>query len=156
MTESGDTKDDLQLPSGTDDAEKLAQQIKIDFDAGKELQVSVMKASQGGPGRGCARPCPATPIFYLSEAPNLATLAGTACTAPRPILLCRCTACGCLLGSSPTCCAVTTPGPPVHSCQRSPGACQTQGPAERCSSLCALPCIAPLSVHMLLLAQEWQ
>ena len=41
MTEGGDTKDDLQLPSGTDDAEKLAQQIKIDFDAGKELQVSV-------------------------------------------------------------------------------------------------------------------
>ena len=28
MTESGDTKDDLQLPSGTDEAEKLAQQAR--------------------------------------------------------------------------------------------------------------------------------
>ena len=43
MTEGGDTKDDLQLPSGTDEAEKLAQQLKIEFDAGKELSVSVMK-----------------------------------------------------------------------------------------------------------------
>ncbi len=43
MTESGDTKDDLQLPSGTDEAEKLAVQIKADFDAGKEMVVSVMK-----------------------------------------------------------------------------------------------------------------
>ena len=43
MTEGGDTKDDLQLPSGTDDAEALARQIKADFDSGKELQVSVMK-----------------------------------------------------------------------------------------------------------------
>jgi translation initiation factor 5A len=44
MTEGGDTKDDLQLPSGTDEAEKLAVQMKADFDAGKELVVSVMKA----------------------------------------------------------------------------------------------------------------
>jgi hypothetical protein len=43
MTEGGDTKDDLQLPSGTDEADKLAIQIKADFDAGKELMVSVMK-----------------------------------------------------------------------------------------------------------------
>jgi translation initiation factor 5A len=43
MTEGGDTKDDLQLPSGTDEAEKLAVLIKQDFDAGKELMVSVMK-----------------------------------------------------------------------------------------------------------------
>ncbi|EFN57823.1 hypothetical protein CHLNCDRAFT_56087 [Chlorella variabilis] len=44
MAESGDTKDDLQLPSGTDDAEKLAVQMKADFEAGRELTVSVMKA----------------------------------------------------------------------------------------------------------------
>ncbi|PSC75585.1 eukaryotic translation initiation factor 5A-2 [Micractinium conductrix] len=44
MTEGGDTKDDLQLPSLTDEATKLAEQIKADFDAGKELCVSVMKA----------------------------------------------------------------------------------------------------------------
>ena len=43
MTEGGDTKDDLQLPSLTDEATKLAEQIKADFDAGKELCVSVMK-----------------------------------------------------------------------------------------------------------------
>lgn len=49
MTEGGDTKDDLQLPSGTDEAEKLAVQMKADFDAGKELVVSVMKV-RGGEG----------------------------------------------------------------------------------------------------------
>lgn len=47
MTEGGDTKDDLQLPSGTDEAEKLAVQIKADFDSGKELVVSVMKVCRG-------------------------------------------------------------------------------------------------------------
>ena len=67
MTEGGDTKDDLQLPSGTDEAEKLAVQIKADFDAGKELVVSVMKVgwlsgcfSRGAflPRGSCAHGCP--------------------------------------------------------------------------------------------------
>ena len=44
MTESGDTREDLTLPKGTDDAEKLAEQIKADFHDGKELVVSVLKA----------------------------------------------------------------------------------------------------------------
>ena len=43
MDEAGNTKDDLSLPKGTDDAEKLAVQIKEDFDAGKELVVTVLK-----------------------------------------------------------------------------------------------------------------
>ena len=42
MTESGDTKDDLTLPKGTDELEKLAAQIRQDFDDGKELLVSVL------------------------------------------------------------------------------------------------------------------
>jgi hypothetical protein len=45
MDEAGNTKDDLTLPKGTDDAEKLAQQIKEDFEAGKELVVTVLKVS---------------------------------------------------------------------------------------------------------------
>lgn len=45
MTEAGDTKDDLQLPSGTDESEKLAISIKEDFDAGKELVVAVLSVS---------------------------------------------------------------------------------------------------------------
>lgn len=45
MTESGETKDDLTLPSGTDELEKLAIQIKDDFDAGKELIVAVLSVS---------------------------------------------------------------------------------------------------------------
>eukprot|EP00891_Asterochloris_glomerata_P005619 jgi/Astpho2/5619/Aster-02871 len=44
MDDQGNTKDDLGLPKGTDDAEKLAAQIKKDFDDGKELQVTVLKA----------------------------------------------------------------------------------------------------------------
>jgi len=44
MMENGDTKDDLTLPKGTDDAEKLADQIKRDFEDGKELVVTVTKA----------------------------------------------------------------------------------------------------------------
>ncbi len=42
MTDSGDTKDDLSLPKGTDDLEKLAQQIQADFDEGKEVVVTVL------------------------------------------------------------------------------------------------------------------
>ena len=48
MDEAGNTKDDLSLPKGTDDAEKLAQQIQEDFDAGKELVVTVLKVSSNG------------------------------------------------------------------------------------------------------------
>lgn len=47
MTDSGDTKDDLTLPKGTDEADKLAAQIKADFDAGKELVVSVLSVRIG-------------------------------------------------------------------------------------------------------------
>lgn len=45
MDESGNTKDDLSLPKGTDDADKLAIQIRDEFAAGKELVVTVLKAS---------------------------------------------------------------------------------------------------------------
>ena len=44
MDDSGNTKDDLALPKGTDDAVKLAEQIQADFDEGKELVVTVLKA----------------------------------------------------------------------------------------------------------------
>ena len=45
MDEGGNTKDDLGLPKGTADAEGLADQIKKDFDDGKELVVTVLKVS---------------------------------------------------------------------------------------------------------------
>lgn len=48
MDESGNTKDDLSLPSGTDDANKLGDQIKADFENGKELVVTVLKVSYSG------------------------------------------------------------------------------------------------------------
>ncbi len=44
MAENGDTREDLTLPKGTEDAEKLAEQIKESFAAGQELVVSVLKA----------------------------------------------------------------------------------------------------------------
>ena len=43
MDDAGNSRDDLTLPKGTDDAEKLAIQIKEDFDSGKELVVTVLK-----------------------------------------------------------------------------------------------------------------
>jgi Eukaryotic elongation factor 5A hypusine, DNA-binding OB fold len=44
MDADGNTKDDLKLPSGTDEAEKLADTIQAEFAAGKELTVVVLKA----------------------------------------------------------------------------------------------------------------
>ena len=44
MDESGNTKDDLKLPTGTDDAEKLAEQLQAEFESGKEISVTVLKA----------------------------------------------------------------------------------------------------------------
>ena len=44
MAENGDTREDLTLPKGTEEAEKLATQIKEQFAAGQELVVSVLKA----------------------------------------------------------------------------------------------------------------
>ena len=52
MDESGNTKENLGLPKGTDDAEKLAAQIQSDFADGKELVVTVLKV-QG-------------PLFFLT------------------------------------------------------------------------------------------
>merc|ERR1712151_1047524 len=44
MEESGDTKDDLSLPSGTDDSNKLAEDLKAAFDDGKDIIVTVLSA----------------------------------------------------------------------------------------------------------------
>ncbi len=53
MDESGNTKDDLKLPTGTDDADKLAVLLQEEFDSGKELTVTVLKA-RACPARCCA------------------------------------------------------------------------------------------------------
>jgi translation elongation factor IF5A len=44
MEENGSTRDDLKLPAGTDESEKLASTIKAESAEGKELVVSVLKA----------------------------------------------------------------------------------------------------------------
>jgi len=44
MKEDGSTRDDLKLPYGTDEFDKLAEQIKVDYADGKEIIVSVLKA----------------------------------------------------------------------------------------------------------------
>eukprot|EP00884_Botryococcus_braunii_P009631 jgi/Botrbrau1/1866/Bobra.146_1s0053.1 len=44
MDDNGNNRDDLTLPKGTEDAEKLARQIQEDFEAGKEISVTVLKA----------------------------------------------------------------------------------------------------------------
>ena len=46
MDEAGNTKDDLKLPTGTDDAEKLAVQLQEEFESGKELMVTVLKVRE--------------------------------------------------------------------------------------------------------------
>eukprot|EP00955_Chlamydomonas_euryale_P088601 364397-Chlamydomonas_euryale.AAC.8 len=48
MLENGDTRDDLSLPTGTDDADKLAAELKVDFDEGKEILVTVTKRWMNG------------------------------------------------------------------------------------------------------------
>jgi translation initiation factor 5A len=44
MAENGDTREDLTLPKGTDDSEKLAAQLREQFAGGNELIVSVLKS----------------------------------------------------------------------------------------------------------------
>jgi hypothetical protein len=44
MLENGDTREDLMLPKGTEEADKLAESIKEQFAAGQELVVGVLKA----------------------------------------------------------------------------------------------------------------
>ncbi|WIA08254.1 hypothetical protein OEZ85_007698 [Tetradesmus obliquus] len=44
MAENGDTREDLTLPKGTDDSEKLAAQLREQFSGGNELIVSVLKS----------------------------------------------------------------------------------------------------------------
>ncbi len=46
MDEGGSTRDDLRLPTGTDELEKLAVQLKADFSEGKEIIVSVLKVCE--------------------------------------------------------------------------------------------------------------
>lgn len=44
MMENGETREDLTLPDQTDEDKKIAEQIRTDFAAGKELVLSVLKA----------------------------------------------------------------------------------------------------------------
>jgi len=44
LTAEGEPKDDLNLPSGTDDADKLAIEIKKMFEEGKGIRVVTMTA----------------------------------------------------------------------------------------------------------------
>ena len=44
MDDKGDTREDLKLPSGHDDAEKLADEIRAAFDDGKELVITILQA----------------------------------------------------------------------------------------------------------------
>ena len=53
MDEGGNLKDDLKLPSGTDEAEKLAKDLAAEFEDGKELVVTVIKVRGVGSGDDC-------------------------------------------------------------------------------------------------------
>ena len=44
LTAEGDSKDDLNLPTGTDDLDKLSQQVKDMFAEGKGIRVVTMTA----------------------------------------------------------------------------------------------------------------
>ena len=44
MDDKGDTREDLKLPSGHDDADKLASQIQAMYDEGKELVLTLLIA----------------------------------------------------------------------------------------------------------------
>lgn len=44
MSENGDTREDLKLPGGHDEADKLAEQIREGFDNGKELVITILQA----------------------------------------------------------------------------------------------------------------
>jgi len=44
LTADGEAKDDLNLPTGTDDSEKIAQQIKDMFAEGKGIRITTMTA----------------------------------------------------------------------------------------------------------------
>merc|ERR1712216_331350 len=44
MADDGSTKDDLKLPSGSDDSNKLADEIQKEFDAEKDLVLNVLSA----------------------------------------------------------------------------------------------------------------
>lgn len=47
LKEDGSTREDLTLPKGTDEADKLAEQLKSDFNDGKEIVVTVLKVRRG-------------------------------------------------------------------------------------------------------------
>lgn len=80
MDEGGNTKDDLGLPKGTDDAEKLADQIKKDFDDGKELVVTVLKVGNLLPVAGAGA---ITALLYVTVSAYAATLCRPFCSAKR-------------------------------------------------------------------------
>ena len=44
MADNGEMREDLQLPSQTEEDQKLADTMRTDFEEGKELVVSVLKA----------------------------------------------------------------------------------------------------------------
>jgi hypothetical protein len=55
MEENGSIRDDMKLPAGTDESEKLADQIRAEFAEGKEIMVSVLKVGPGANLHGLAQ-----------------------------------------------------------------------------------------------------
>lgn len=54
MEENGSTRDDLKLPTGTDEADKLAVTLKDEFAEGKEIVVTVLKVRAMPTEAGCS------------------------------------------------------------------------------------------------------
>jgi hypothetical protein len=90
MDEGGNNRDDLTLPKGTEDAEKLAKQILQEFEDGKELSVTVLKVLS----------CPFPPLQAVRAVPHLSWSAD-ACVCP-PVGFCAAGLCpfiGCNLAA---------------------------------------------------------
>jgi hypothetical protein len=66
MMDNGDTRDDLALPFGTEDFVALAKDLQIDFEAGREILVTVTKVRGGGGRRGGNEPDGAPPHRALA------------------------------------------------------------------------------------------
>lgn len=60
MDDSGGTREDMQLPKGTEDAEKLADTLKEHHSNGEEVVVTVTKV-------GCCAEMKDLISFFLSE-----------------------------------------------------------------------------------------
>jgi len=148
MDDSGNTKDDLKLPTGTDDADKLARELKAEFSDGKELTVTVVSvrgprsASAGHPRHQKCCTCPEPDAGLGPRLLQLRPCADPSPAARHPVSHTSAVLMSTILSSKGTACSKVAVSPGTQTIGHTTGcqACSRPAGHRKAAARSFLPC----------------